>query len=92
MSEKLLYKITVRGRVQGVGFRWNALKAAESLGISGYVMNRPDGSVYIEAEGTREQLDSFAAWCRKGPGFGHVSSADISEYPPFGYSGFNIKH
>jgi len=43
--------ITVKGRVQGVGFRYSAMEAAEELGIKGFVRNMPDGSVYIEAEG-----------------------------------------
>ena len=44
------------GHVQGVGFRWRAKYAAESLGVSGFVSNRYDGSVEMEAEGTEEQL------------------------------------
>ena len=89
---KFLWKITVRGRVQGVGFRWSALREAEACGISGFVKNMPAGAVYIEAEGTREQLRLFTGWCKEGPGIGHVSSVDFSEYPPAGYSGFVIKH
>jgi len=91
-SEKLLYKIVVKGYVQGVGFRWSAAREAWGRDITGYVRNLPDGSVYIEAEGTREQLAEFAAWCRKGPGVGFVDSAKISEHPPAGYSEFRIEH
>ena len=43
--------ITVKGRVQGVGFRFSTVREAEELGIKGFVENRMDGSVYIEAEG-----------------------------------------
>jgi len=91
-SEKLLYKIVVKGYVQGVGFRWSAAREASGRDIAGFVRNLPDGSVYIEAEGTREQLAEFAAWCRKGPGVGFVDSAKISEHPPAGYTEFRIEH
>jgi len=78
--------------VQGVGFRWNAAREAWTRGITGYVKNMPDGSVFIEAEGTREQLDGFAAWCRSGPGRGFVDYAEVSEGPTAGYSDFTIRH
>ena len=87
----MLYKIRVKGHVQGVGFRWSAVREAETLGIYGYVKNMSDGTVYIEAEGRREQLDSFAGWCRQGPGIGYVESVDISVYPPEGYLSFEIR-
>ncbi|WP_129409562.1 acylphosphatase [Marinitoga lauensis] len=44
----------IYGRVQGVGFRWFVNKIAESLGLNGYVMNMPDGSVEIWAEGKQK--------------------------------------
>ena len=88
----MIYKIHVRGRVQGVGFRWSAAKEARSRGITGYVKNLPDGSVYIEAEGSREQLDFFTEWCRRGPGFGNVESVNIDTLPPVNYTEFRIEH
>lgn len=92
MEEKLLYKIYVRGRVQGVGFRWSSVREAKSLGITGFVRNEPDGSVFIEAEGTRRQLDLFMKWCRNGPGFGHVDSISCDMYPSVGYKDFRIEY
>ena len=92
MEERILYKINVKGLVQGVGFRWSAAREAENLGIFGYVKNMSDGSVYIEAEGSREQLNAFAEWCKRGPGIGYVESVDISLWPALGYFGFVIKH
>lgn len=59
--------ITVRGEVQGVGFRWHARRAAAALGLRGWVRNRPDGSVLIVAEGERAALDALLAWAREGP-------------------------
>jgi len=89
---KILYRIHVTGMVQGVGFRWSAAREAWARDITGYVKNMRDGSVSIEAEGTREQLADFAAWCRKGPGVGFVDSAKVTEHPPVGYREFSIKH
>ena len=54
--------ITVSGRVQNVGFRFNTLKAAKKNDIYGIVKNLHDGSVYIEAEGEEENLDQFILW------------------------------
>lgn len=90
MSSIIQYRITVKGRVQGVGYRYSALREANLLGIKGIVKNLSDGSVYIEAEGPKEILDLFTDWCRKGPGLGHVSSVNVSEYPVAGYSDFQI--
>ncbi len=58
--------LVVRGRVQGVGFRWFALETAESLGLTGWVRNREDGSVEAEAEGTTSALDEFEKRLRTG--------------------------
>ena len=92
MNNKLLYKVRVKGRVQGVGFRWSAAREAARLGITGYVRNDEDGSVYIEAEGTEDRLNAFLEWCRKGPGIGFVQSADFTIHPPVNHSDFKIDH
>jgi acylphosphatase len=92
METKLLYKINVYGRVQGVGFRWSAAREAGILGINGFVKNLPDGGVYIEAEGYPEQLDSFVEWCRRGPGLSEVELVEINSFPPVNYSDFRIEH
>jgi acylphosphatase len=91
MEEKLLYKINVRGYVQGVGFRWSAAREADRHGITGFVRNMSDGSVYIEAEGTRRQLDAFVQWCKRGPGWGYVETVTADPYPPANYKDFQIK-
>ena len=91
MEEKLLYKIHVRGRVQGVGFRWSAVREARNRGIKGFVKNLSDGSVYIEAEGSMKQLNTFVEWCKKGPGFGLVDSVNVDTSPPVNYNDFRIE-
>ncbi len=88
--DKLLYKIKITGRVQGVGFRHSAKTNARFQGISGIVKNLNDGSVYIEAEGDRNQLDDFVKWCRKGPGFGHVENVKVETARPKAYNKFSI--
>jgi acylphosphatase len=92
MENKILYRITIRGRVQGVGYRWSAVNEAISRGIAGFVKNMSDGSVYIEAEGYREQLDPYVEWCRKGPRASIVRSLDIETSSPEGYDDFRIEH
>jgi acylphosphatase len=91
MEEKLLYKITVTGRVQGVGFRRSAANEARYRGIKGFVKNLSNGSVYIEAEGSREQLNAYVEWCKKGPGFGSVESVNVDVSPPVNNAGFRIE-
>lgn len=92
MADRILYKINIHGRVQGVGFRWNAAREARSRGITGFVRNMSDGSVYIEAEGEQETLDDFVEWCRSGPPFSSVVSVEINSFPVAGYKEFVISH
>lgn len=92
MEDKIRYKIVITGRVQGVGFRWNAVREAGSRGITGLVKNMTDGRVYIEAEGYREQLDDYIAWCRRGPVFSSVENVEIEASSPMNYKSFNIEH
>jgi acylphosphatase len=92
MENKLLYKIRITGRVQGVGFRWRAAHEAWKTGINGFVKNMSDGSVYIEAEGFSYQLNTFVAWCRKGPGTGFVDDVEIETCPPADFRDFTIEH
>lgn len=92
MEEKLLYKIHVTGWVQGVGFRWGAASEARNRGIKGFVKNLSNGSVYIEAEGSREQLNAYVEWCKKGPGFGFVESVTANAFPPVNYTDFRIEY
>jgi acylphosphatase len=60
-------RLQIKGRVQGVYFRASTMERAQRLGIVGWVMNSPDGSVEVLAEGELEQLEKLINWCRKGP-------------------------
>ncbi len=86
----MLYKIHVRGWVQGVGFRWSAVREARGRGITGYIRNLSDGSVYIEAEGSGEQLNAYIEWCKQGPGVVESVTSDI--FPPVNYKDFRIEY
>jgi acylphosphatase len=66
----------VRGRVQGVGFRWFVRERARELGIRGWVRNRGDGAVEVEAEGDAGTLEQLRHCLWKGPSGAHVSAVD----------------
>jgi len=92
LNKRLLYKICVKGRVHGVGFRWSAANEANMRGINGLVKNLSDGTLYIEAEGPEDQLNDFVEWCRKGPRFSSVDSVDVESCPPVNHTDFSIEH
>lgn len=83
--------IKVFGRVQGVGFRYYAQKKAMELNLSGYVQNRPDGSVYIEAEGSDIAMEQYLLWCEEGPAWAKVTDVEKQWVPVQGYMNFEIK-
>lgn len=61
------YALVLSGNVQGVSFRIQTKQKAEQLGITGWVRNKPNGTVMIEAHGDERHMRIFLAWCRKGP-------------------------
>lgn len=70
--EKEVY-IKIQGRVQGIGFRYWAIKKAEEIGgISGWVYNAPDGSVEILMSAEAEKIDTMILACHKGPSLARV--------------------
>lgn len=74
-SKRIRKHIIFYGRVQGVGFRYRAMYAAESYGVSGWVHNLYDGSVEMEAEGTERDIDNMIMAIEKGS---YVSIEDMS--------------
>lgn len=73
--------VTVTGRVQGVGFRYFAKDAADSLGITGWVRNSFDRLVECEAQGEEADLDAFCERLREGPPLSRVKDVAVSEIP-----------
>ena len=86
---KLHVNVEITGRVQGVWFRKNTCEQAEKFGITGFVQNQANGSVYIEAEGEEEPLEAFLQWCRVGPPLAKVKefivmqSEDLQHFQDF---------
>ena len=80
MTEQKLAKLyRVRGRVQGVGFRYFVEQAAKALGIRGWVRNDDDGSVEVYAVGTSAQLSDLAGLLWQGPRWAEVRGVDENE-------------
>src|ERR1700692_1759671 len=72
-------RFLVRGRVQGVGFRWFVEREAHILGIAGWVRNNHDGSVEALAEGTRDQLPGLHSRLREAPRAARVDVVEVSD-------------
>jgi acylphosphatase len=83
-------QIKVTGRVQGVNFRYATQKRAAELGVSGFVRNEPDGSVYIEAEGEEGLVDQLTKWCKRGPPRADVSGVEVISADLKGFRTFEI--
>jgi acylphosphatase len=85
-------RFVVRGRVQGVGFRWFVEREAHILAIAGWVRNNADGSVEVLAQGTRDQLSGLRSRLREGPRAARVDAVEESEArPAAGISSFRIE-
>ena len=85
-------RYVVRGRVQGVGFRFFVEREAHMLGIAGWVRNNPDGTVEVLAMGTPEQLMGLRSRLRAGPRAARVDAVDESEARPIpGLTAFRIE-
>src|SRR6059058_1578658 len=85
-------RYVVRGRVQGVGFRWFVEREAHMLGIAGWVRNNSNGSVEVLAMGTREQLLGLRSRLRAGPRAARVDGVEEHEAKPVaGLTTFRIE-
>jgi acylphosphatase len=82
MSE-VCFLARIRGRVQGVSFRYHTRNQAEGLGIRGWVRNQPDGSVEACICGEQKQITAMQQWLKHGPAYATVSDIKFekSEHP-----------
>lgn len=83
-------QVIVSGEVQGVGYRYTMRMQADEAGVTGWVRNRPDGTVEAEIEGTDEQIDTVLAWMAEGPPGSHVADARVRDVAPTGAHGFEV--
>lgn len=85
-------QITVTGKVQGVFFRAYTEKKAKELGLTGFVRNQADGSVFIEASGNDQALQELVTWCHTGSPLSSVKTVEEHEIESASnYSDFHIK-
>ena len=85
------YSIIVHGRVQGVWFRKYTQQAAKSYHLQGFVQNKPDGTVYIEAEGEETNLKLLIKWLEKGSPMSEVKDVKVSEGDMVGFKDFTSR-
>ena len=81
---------TVRGRVQGVSFRYSMQQAAVGLNVNGWVRNLPDRSVAFHAEGEAAVVDALVRWAHSGPAFARVDEVDTTRVEIAGLTMFEI--
>jgi acylphosphatase len=92
-KENKAIHVIVDGRVQGVGFRHFTRNNAHRLGVHGWVRNRDDGTVEIQAEAARYRLKQFLEQIRKGPTHSWVQDVDVEWEEPKGESyGFRVRY
>ncbi|MFD0861624.1 acylphosphatase [Sungkyunkwania multivorans] len=89
----LHYNIKVTGKVQGVWFRKYTYEKALSLGLAGFVRNEVDGSVYVEAEGSRQKLEELILWLSdEGSPLSEVDAVTLEVSALKNFSRFIITH
>jgi len=85
-------EIYVRGRVQGVGYRFFTERVAAEFGIRGWSKNLPDGRVMLEIEAGREKAEMFVKELEAGPSMARVAGVSVSWKPYQGrFNNFSIK-
>ena len=90
MTAVVRVRALVSGRVQGVWYRESCRREADRLGVVGWIRNRPDGRVELEAEGPRPAVDALLSWARIGPPQAVVDALAITDMAPAGGAGFAV--
>jgi acylphosphatase len=85
------WRLIVRGKVQGVGYREGCRQCAQDLRLSGWVRNLADGTVEVEAEGSPQELATLLLWCERGPLPANVFGVHARRIAPVGGDWFEIR-
>lgn len=89
---RIRVKLTVRGQVQGVGFRYFTRRTAETLQLTGWVRNCADGSVEAVLEGAEDSVNAALEYLRQGPEGGYVDTLHCEKLPYQGdFDGFEVR-
>lgn len=84
-------RLVIRGRVQGVWYRGWLQELARSCGVTGWVRNRPDGSVEAVVEGPSAVLDAVVASCHDGPPAARVDAVESAQTSRQGFDAFDVR-
>ena len=84
--------IIIKGKVQDVFYRVTAKKAADNLGINGWIKNTKSGNVELKASGEKEALDKLVEWCRMGPAEAVVTEVVVTAIDKEAFDSFSILH
>ncbi|WP_234443774.1 acylphosphatase [Streptomyces sp. NRRL B-24484] len=84
-------RVMVAGVVQGVFFRDSCRQQAVAAGVAGWVRNLPDGRVEAVFEGGPAEVERLVEWCGRGPSRAVVEDRRVSEEPPEGLTGFEVR-
>ena len=88
----IVHRYRVKGRVQGVGFRYFTYQVARSLGVKGWVRNLSSGDVEIHAQGNDESIRAFQSRIESGPPSARVSEVEIEPVSAENVENFSIRH
>ncbi|MGD8291196.1 MAG: acylphosphatase [Desulfobacterales bacterium] len=93
MEDKVRARAIISGRVQGVFFRMETKRAADRIGVYGWVRNLRDGTVEAIFEGNQDQVDTLLEWCKEGPPRADVSDVKIDWQDHKGeFSAFDVSY
>ena len=93
MNDKIRAHAIISGRVQGVFFRMETMRAAQRIGVSGWVRNLRDGTVEAVFEGDEARIDAIIQWCKEGPPHAHVTDVKVDREEYTGeFDGFDITY
>ncbi len=82
--------ITISGKVQRVSLRAATKAIADQLSVKGFIINQPDGTVYIEAEGDDFSLETFLEWCNEGTDRAEIEKVQVIEGEQKNYRNFEV--